>query len=211
LLDFSSVAEKRSQDPSVKNNKGVLESLRGDLVPEYEKVAYSLDVGGVGPVVKTRFGYHIIKLLEKKGEKIKTQHILFVPQKNENDFAQTAAFLDSLKQATFTDPGVFDSLCVASGFGLSGFYEKKGLDFLPQKVVSFIEKSNDFSFSDIIGFDDSYFLIYKYSFLPKAEKNLENSWFELEEMALNKKRFDVFNLWIKNKKEDIYIQTNEIK
>ena len=44
LLDFSTTAAKRSHDPSAKNNKGILESVRGDLVPEYEKVAYSLEI-----------------------------------------------------------------------------------------------------------------------------------------------------------------------
>jgi len=211
LLDFSFIAEKRSQDPSVKNNAGVLESLRGDLVPEYEKEAYSLNIGDVGEVVETVFGYHIIKLLDKKGEKIKTQHILFIPEKKESDFSLTFGFLDSLKQKNINDPGVFDSLCVVSSFGFSGSYENKELSVFPEKITSFIKNGDDFSFSNIIKDGESYFLVYKYSFSPEEKKTLKNSWFELEDLALNKKRFDFFNLWINNKKKEIYIQINEIK
>ena len=211
LLDFSFIAEKRSQDPSVKNNAGVLESLRGDLVPEFEKEAYSLNIGDVGEVVETVFGYHIIKLLDKKGEKIKTQHILFIPEKKDSDFSLTFGFLDSLKQKNINDPGVFDSLCVVSSFGFSGSYENKELSVFPEKITSFIKNGDDFSFSNIIKDGESYFLVYKYSFSPEEKKTLKNSWFELEDLALNKKRFDFFNLWINNKKKEVYIQINEIK
>jgi len=211
FLNFSEVASKRSQDPSVKNNEGILTSFRGDLVPEYEKTAYSLNENEVGEVVKTRFGYHIIKLLEKKGEKIKTQHILLKPKKTQEDFLFASSFLDSLKQKSINDPGVFDSLCVVSGFGLSGHYEKEALVNFPEKIISFIKEGGAFSFSKTIKNEDSFFLIYKYAFSPEEKKTLKNSWFELEDLALNKKRFDVFNLWIKNKKKEIYVQINEIR
>ena len=210
LLDFTETAIKRSVDPSVKKNKGVLVTLRGDLVPEYEKQAYSLDLGEVSSVVQTQFGYHIIKLLEKTGEKIKSQHILFTPKPTKEDRLVVFSFLDSLKQNYKNDPGAFDSLCVASMFGGSGYYEKKDFSFLPPKGLSFLKNGEDFSFSDVFQTKDAFFLVYKYSFNPSIQKNLENSWFELEEMALNKKRYDVFNLWIKNKKKDFYIKINDI-
>ena len=67
---------KYSQDPSVSTNRGIMTTSRGDLVPEYEKVAYSLGVGDVGGPVKSSFGFHLIKLLNRVGEKIKSQHLL---------------------------------------------------------------------------------------------------------------------------------------
>ena len=53
-----------------------METTRGDLVKEYEKTAYSLLENEIGGPIKTKYGYHLIKLLNKKGEKIKSQHIL---------------------------------------------------------------------------------------------------------------------------------------
>ena len=131
LLDFSEEALKRSEDPSVAINKGYMETVRGDLVPEYEKAAYSLSEGEISGLVKTKFGYHLIKLISRLGEKIKTQHILFVLPATEEDFSYSFGFLDSIKNTFKNDPGSFDSLSVALSEkgSLSGFYENQELVF----------------------------------------------------------------------------------
>ena len=64
LLDFGDVAKKRSIDPSAINNGGKITSLRGDLLPSYEKAAFALNVGEISQPVLTKYGYHLIKLLE---------------------------------------------------------------------------------------------------------------------------------------------------
>ena len=72
-------------------------------------------------------------------------------------------------------------------------------------VEQFVKEGENYSFSKVIKENNSIFLIYKYSFTNQEIKTLENSWFELEKLALNKKRFDEFELWIKEKKENLYI------
>ena len=205
LLDFTEVALKRSIDPSVKLNSGVMESLRGELVPEYEKAAYLLEVGEVSSVVESRFGFHIIKLLDKKGEKIKTQHILLSLPVLDEDLGLSYSFLDSLQKSTTNDPGLFDSLAVAVGDGFSGAYNNAPIEDFPLFVGDFLKKGGDFSFSDIIKNDGFFNVVFKYSFSPSEQKNLENSWFEIEALTINKKRFDLFDLWISEKKENMYI------
>ena len=79
------------------------------------------------------------------------------------------------------------------------------LGSFPLLLESFVEEGGDFTFSSVIKEGDSFYLVYKYSFSPKEQKTLENSWFELEELALNKKRFDSFDLWIKDRKEKLYV------
>ena len=205
LLDFSEEALKRSVDPSVTTNNGVMESLRGDFVPEYEKAAYVLEVGDLSPVVESRFGYHIIKLLDRKGEKIKTQHILLSLPLLEEDVSFSYSFLDSLHKNTLNDLGLFDSLAVAVGDGFSGYYESVKIEEFPSFVGSFLKDGENFSYSQIIKKDGFFNLLLKYSFSPVEQKNLNNSWFELEALAVNKKRFDLFDLWISEKKENMYI------
>ena len=208
LLDFTDVVNKRSQDPSVSTNGGIMTTVRGDLVLAYEKAAYSLEVGALSSLVETSFGFHLIKLLEKRGEKITTQHALFTLNLSEDDYSSSFSFLDSLRFSLENDPGTFDSLSISSQEPLSGFYERKPLASFPSFVISFIKQAPSFSFSEVVTLEGSCFLVYKYSYSETQRKNLENSWFEIEELALDKKKKNLFDLWIKNKKESLFVKTN---
>ena len=70
--DFGELAEKESIDPSAKENKGDLGFIyRGQTVPEFEKQAFSMEPGEISPPIKTQYGYHIIKVLEKSPKTVK--------------------------------------------------------------------------------------------------------------------------------------------
>jgi parvulin-like peptidyl-prolyl isomerase len=65
--DFSELAEKNSEDPGSRDRGGDLGYFgHGEMVPEFETVAFSLNVGQVSGIVRTEYGYHIIKVEEKK-------------------------------------------------------------------------------------------------------------------------------------------------
>jgi len=211
LLSFSETALLHSQDPSVSLNKGIMETSRGDLVQEYEKTAYSLVENEIGGPVKTRFGYHLIKLLEKKGEKIKSQHILFSLKPSKQDSLLAAAFLDSLKIKTKNDPGLFDSLAVSlktEKQNLSGFFENKELTDFPSVVRIFLKEGNDYAFSPILYESGSFYYIYKYSFVESEKRTPQNSWVFLENLSINKKRGDFFEEWIQDKLESTHVKIN---
>ena len=75
--NFEFFAENYSQDPGSKNNGGNLGYiLRGNLVKEFEEIAFSLASGEISKPVKTKYGYHLIKTINKQGEKINVSHIL---------------------------------------------------------------------------------------------------------------------------------------
>lgn len=65
--DFATVAKEKSEDPgSAANGGDVSFFARGRMVPEFEQAAFSLEVGDVSPVVQTQFGFHIIKVTDKR-------------------------------------------------------------------------------------------------------------------------------------------------
>jgi foldase protein PrsA len=68
-VDFGKLAEKHSQDKSSKDDGGALPWFgKGDMVEDFEKAAFGLDIGEVSDLVKTSYGYHLIKLEERRGE-----------------------------------------------------------------------------------------------------------------------------------------------
>jgi parvulin-like peptidyl-prolyl isomerase len=75
--DFAKLAKENSQDPASAANGGDLGFFsKGKMVPEFEKAAFELNVGDVSQPVRTVYGYHIIKVTEKKGDQVKASHIL---------------------------------------------------------------------------------------------------------------------------------------
>ena len=213
FLDFEEEAIRISQDPSVAVNKGKMITSRGDLVPEYERVAYFLKVGEISSPVLTEYGYHLIKLLDRVGEKITSQHILFLTEPKEEDFRFVEKNLTNLLIESKNDPGLFDSLAVVEkglGGGLSGIYDNVDISSFPLSFVSSFKESEDYSFSNVF-FDDVFcYLFYKYNYIEEEKSSLDNSWKEIELLALEFKRKQRFDLWVKEQKKKTYVKINSI-
>jgi peptidyl-prolyl cis-trans isomerase SurA len=69
---------------------------RGELYPEYEAIAFKLKDGEISEIVETQAGFHIIQLIERKGEYINTRHILLQAKPSPDDLEETNYFLDSV-------------------------------------------------------------------------------------------------------------------
>ena len=96
---FSMLAKLYSQDPGSASKGGELGFFgRGTMVSEFEAAAFALKPGEVSPVVETQYGYHIIQLIERRGNNINVRHILLQPKISSTDLLQARVTLDSLAQ-----------------------------------------------------------------------------------------------------------------
>ena len=71
-IDFVELAKKKSEGPSAEDGGDLGYFKRGMMVPEFDKVAFSLDVGGVSDPIRTRFGFHVIKVEDRRALPVKT-------------------------------------------------------------------------------------------------------------------------------------------
>ena len=96
--EFSTLAILYSEDPGSSVRGGELGFMgRGQLVPEYAAVAFNLnDPKKVSKIVETEYGFHIIQLIEKRGDRINTRHILLRPHVAERDLTAAVNRLDTL-------------------------------------------------------------------------------------------------------------------
>lgn len=95
--NFESVAKRESMDPVSKEQGGDLGWVRrGVFVPEFEAAMLSTRPGNLSPVVKTQFGYHIIRVDRVQPGEVKSSHILIAPKIEEADLKKAQALADSV-------------------------------------------------------------------------------------------------------------------
>ena len=97
-IAFSTLARLYSEDEGTRRRGGELGFMgRGELVPEFANVAFNLqDPNKISKIVESEFGFHIIQLIEKRGDRINTRHILLKPKVEEKDLEASLLRLDSI-------------------------------------------------------------------------------------------------------------------
>ena len=108
---FSSLALIYSDDPGSATKGGELGLFnRGTMAPEFEAAAFSLKKkGDVSEIIKTSFGYHIIQLIERKGEFVNARHILVIPRVSPVELDKAGRKLDSIADRIQKDSIKFDA------------------------------------------------------------------------------------------------------
>ena len=101
---FAELAKTYSDDPGSGRLGGDLGlKQRGTFVPEFEAVAYNLEEGEISDIVETEFGFHIIQMIERRGNLIHTRHILSKPNITQGDLDLAQNKLDSIRRVIIND------------------------------------------------------------------------------------------------------------
>lgn len=112
--DFSTLAKFYSEDGSARNGGELGYMGRNQLVPEFANVAFTLnDPKKVSKIVRSEYGYHIIQLIDKKGDKINVRHILLKPHIDDSEIEKGIARLDSIANDIRANKFTFDAAALA--------------------------------------------------------------------------------------------------
>lgn len=110
---FSMLAVLYSEDPGSAINGGEAGyKLRGELEKPYADAAWSLTKNTVSRIVETRYGFHIIQMIDRKGDMLNTRHILIRPKVKPEQEAKAMAKLDSIANLIRKDSLTFDKAAV---------------------------------------------------------------------------------------------------
>jgi len=114
--DFATLAMMYSDDEASRRNGGELPYMgKGEFVPEFANAAFSLtDPKKVSRIVKTEFGYHIIQLIDRRGDKIRVRHILKKPEISDTAVKNSLARLDSVRAEIDSGRISFDDAVIYS-------------------------------------------------------------------------------------------------
>ncbi len=214
-VSFEELAKKYSEDPGSKAFGGDLGFVkRGVFYPEFEAAAFALEEGELSGVVESPVGYHIIQLMERRGESIHTRHILMKFKTDENADLETIEFLTEIRDSVVNESGTFqlfakkyseDKETAPYGGDLGTFF----INQVDQQLLDVVSKlkEGEISFPRRIEYGQDtygYHIVFLKSRIPQHPPSLDEDYVEIKRLADELKKQKEYEEWIKELKKKIY-------
>lgn len=229
-ITFATLARLYSEDPGTSRQGGELDYTgRGMLDPAFANVAFNLtDPKKISKIVETEFGYHIIQLIDKRGDKIKCRHILLKPNVTDEAIAQAQSRLDSIgddiraKKFGFEEAAIYvsddkdtrNNRGVMANTAEGARTSKFRMQDLPTEVARAIERlevdSVSKAFKMINNKGKTVCAIVKLnSRTPGHRATITEDFQVMKNVVLAKKKEEFLKDWVKKKLKDIYVRMND--
>lgn len=226
--DFSTLAIMYSQDRASSMQGGELGFMpRSALVPEFANVAFNLsDPKKVSRIVETEFGYHIIQLIEKRGEQVNVRHILLQPRVDAKDLKDATNRLDSIRKEivggtfTFGEAAAYLSQDKDTrnnqGIMMNGndFSNRFEMQDLPAEVAKKIEKMSPGDVSDAFVMitpknKEVAAIVRLTNRIPGHRATLSDDFNLIKKMYENHKRQEILTDWLEKKIKNTYVRIED--
>lgn len=221
---FSTLAILYSEDPGSAAKGGELGFYgKGELYPEFEKAAFRLTPGEISDVVETKAGFHIIQMVDRRGEYINVRHILLRPKVSFELLQEASDELDSLANEIRSGRITFDAAVarysdddkVTGGFLLNPYTNstKWELNQLDPTILYSVDKMNlgdisqPFLFETEDGFQ-AYRILYLKSKSVPHRANIEEDYDRIQEWAVEQKKHKTLVDWMKRQFDRTYIHVS---
>lgn len=219
------LARKYSDGPSGPDG-GLLPMMpMSDLVAEFSAAAAALEPGGISEVVETEFGFHIIRLNRRVGDRIETNHILIQVSGEQLDEDFSINLLETLRDSVLTHGASFsalarrhsdDKLTAPAGGRLINPQTGERRIVLNQldpalyRIVLLLEEPGDISMPRAFNIDGerkrAYRIVQLLNRVPEHKANLNQDYDLIERIALSQKQARELASWLSRLREDIYVE-----
>ncbi len=232
--EFSTLAILYSEDPGSSMRGGELGlSGKATLDPEFAAVAFNLnDPKKVSKIVETEFGYHIIQLIEKRGDRINVRHILLRPKVSENDLNEARVRLDSLRSDIVKGLISFDDVVglvsqdksTRANKGMMVNTDRESersgstrftMSELPQEVAQKVAGMQPGDISEAFVMMDPKLnrevvaVVRLNRRIDGHKANIGEDYQVIKGMYENSRRQDILNSWLENKINETYVRIDE--
>jgi peptidyl-prolyl cis-trans isomerase SurA len=220
--DFPTLAKKYSADPSVASNNGDMGWVgRGALVPEFEAMAFKLKPNEISMPVETDYGFHIIQLLERRGNEYHARHILMSPSPSADDLQLATTFLDSIRSIIINDSVAFQKIAKEHSDdmqtkGSGGFFSDENggsrlsVDEIDPVVFFAIDSMKVGSISKPLTYrtdqgKEAVRILYYKSRMAPHQASLKDDWNRIQLATLNQKKNKILEKWFNKARTDVFI------
>ena len=220
--NFNELAKKYSEDPSAQANGGEMGYVgRGAMVPEFEAMAFKLRKGEISHPFESPFGFHIMQLIDRRGNEYNSRHILINAVPSAKDVRQAGLFLDSIRRKIMKDSIKFEQAARLFSDDTetkshSGFMTDpdggvrvslKQIDpavylTIDTMKVGHISKPQPYRTDKQ---KEAMRIIYFKAKVAPHQANLKDDWHRIQSAALAEKKDKAINKWFIKARQDVFI------
>lgn len=217
--NFEYFAKVYSEDRATADDGGDLGWVRrGMFVKEFEEAVFRLQEGQVSDVVRTPFGYHIIQLVERRGEQVRPRHILFkVPLTEESDKIVISK-LEEIRYKIISKQAKFEEM--AKRFSedeqtklLGGYLGLIEVDELEPELKEALNTLNSGEITQPLkmkyGNSYAYHIVLLKKRVPAHRMNLKDDYMRIYQFALIEKQNREYQKWLERLREEVYVYVEE--
>ncbi len=220
-VTFEEMARKFSEDPSGPRGGFLGWSKRGDMVSEFEAAAMRMRDNDISMPIETEFGFHLVQLLERRGNEYNSRHILIRPKFSQSDFDRAYEYLDSIRTLIVNDTLTFQTAAKTLSddketAGSGGFI--LGETGAPRIATSDLDGSLFFTIDTLKvgtitqplrftmpdGKDAMRLLYYKERIKPH-QANLQDDYQKIQMAAMQAKKSKILGEWFEEARGEVYI------
>jgi peptidyl-prolyl cis-trans isomerase SurA len=220
-----------SEDPGSAKEGGLINNVfRGQMVPEFEAVAYRLKTGEVSQVFETTFGFHFIQLVARKGDLLDIRHILIIPKMSNSDYYKCKVQLDSIAKEIREGNLIFedavkkfsdDKSTIQNGglmvnpMSASPKWTVEDISQMDQKLVQTIselgigEISKTMEYNDYTDNKPAFRIIKLKNRIDPHKANMRDDYQKIQQMAAADKNRKALREWIRKRSKLTYIKIED--
>lgn len=223
--NFNDLAKQFSEDPSAQMNGGEMGFVgRGAMVSAYEATAFKLRKGEISQPFESAFGFHIMQLIDRRGNEYNSRHILISATPSEKDIIRTEKFLDSLRVKIVADSIDFQKAAKEYSDdpetkGQGGFFTdadggtKISIKEIDPVVYFTIDTMKTGGISRPIRYrtddgKDAVRILYFKTKLPPHQASLKEDWHRIQAAALAEKKDNALDKWFSKARKDVFISVD---
>ena len=226
-ISFAVAAEFYSNDPGSKANGGNFGWVnRGDFVPEFDAIAYTIPLNTVSDVFESPFGFHILKIEKRRGEQYYGSHILIKNEINEDDLKnlkeRCTSIFDEIKADKISWVNAIKTHSTIKNNSENGiiFNESTGdmywdMENIDKSLFVGINNIEIGEYSEPLYYQDSkgnigYRILKLEDRTTPHKANLDDDYEYIQKFALNEKQINEMDDWVNKSAKNTYIEINDI-
>lgn len=221
---FNTLAVLYSEDGASSRGGELGYMSKTEMVPEFAEAAFNLKLGKISKIVETEFGFHIIQLIDRQGEKINVRHIILQPKVTDEEREEALHRLDTIRTYIMDNKMTFEEAAhyfstdkktrnngglMAAADGDSRI-EKAAIGGEMARQVNRMKVGQvSEPFNERTEHGEELKIIKIKAFYPQHKANLEDDWMIFEMMLKRDKQMEKLEKWIKEKQADTYIHLDD--